>query len=97
MKSNNIVILATILLWNCSSNKTGENHLGNNPEYSEEVEVRIERVINNLQVETAIEGKFENKKLHDQMNNYHTPGVSIAVINNGEIEWSRGFGKPNMS
>ena len=23
---------------------------------------------------------------------FHTPGVSIAVINDGHIEWARGFG-----
>ena len=30
--------------------------------------------------------------LEDRMAHYKTPGVSIAVINDGKIEWARGFG-----
>ncbi|MBW4686237.1 MAG: serine hydrolase [Komarekiella atlantica HA4396-MV6] len=57
------------------------------------VEQRIEHVINNLLPATALEGKFGlPKTLHEQLAHYHTPGISIAVINNFEIEWARGFG-----
>ena len=31
-------------------------------------------------------------KLADRMAALHVPGVSIAVIHNGKIEWARGFG-----
>lgn len=31
-------------------------------------------------------------KLTDRMAHYHVPGVSIAVINNGQIEWAKGYG-----
>ena len=31
-------------------------------------------------------------KLVDRMRFYKTPGVSIAFINNGRIEWARGYG-----
>src|SRR6202030_9529 len=31
-------------------------------------------------------------KLVDRMAALHVPGVSIAVIHDGEIEWARGFG-----
>lgn len=27
-----------------------------------------------------------------RMQHYKTPGVSIAVINNGKIEWTQGYG-----
>ena len=30
--------------------------------------------------------------LVERMSHYNIPGVSIAVINNGEIEWARGYG-----
>src|SRR5262249_20669723 len=30
--------------------------------------------------------------LKERMAYYHTPGVSLAVINNSRIEWARGFG-----
>lgn len=57
------------------------------------VEQRIERVINNLFPATALKEKFaEPKTLHEQLARYHTPGISIAVVNNFEIEWARGFG-----
>jgi CubicO group peptidase (beta-lactamase class C family) len=68
----------------------------NNPVFSSNIENRIENVIVNLQVETAIENVFESKSLEEQMRNYNTPGVSIAVINDGKIEWARGFGKRDL-
>jgi CubicO group peptidase (beta-lactamase class C family) len=32
------------------------------------------------------------QKLQDRMAAYHVPGVSVAVIHNGAIEWAQGFG-----
>ena len=32
------------------------------------------------------------KTLAERMNHYNTPGVSIAVINNRDIEWAKGYG-----
>ncbi len=49
------------------------------------VEQRIVRVINNLLPATALEGKFGSPKtLYEQLAHYHTPGISIAVINDFE-------------
>jgi CubicO group peptidase (beta-lactamase class C family) len=48
--------------------------------------------VNNLQVKTEVEGNFITKTLAERMDYYHTPAVSIALVNNGEIEWARGFG-----
>ncbi len=31
-------------------------------------------------------------RLTDRMKFYKTPGVSVAVINNGQVEWARGYG-----
>lgn len=57
------------------------------------VEQRIERVISNLLSETTLEGKFDSPKtLSERLAHYHTPGISIAVINDFEIEWTSGFG-----
>ena len=56
-------------------------------------EQRIERVINHLVPQTAFKDRYgAPASLHEQLARYHTPGVSIAVINNCEIEWARGFG-----
>ena len=57
------------------------------------VEQRIERIINNLLPATALQGKFGSpKNLYERLAHYYTPGISIAVINDFEIEWARGFG-----
>jgi CubicO group peptidase (beta-lactamase class C family) len=57
------------------------------------VEQRIERVINHVLPATALEGKFSSPKtLYERLAHYQTPGISIAVINDFDIEWARGFG-----
>jgi CubicO group peptidase (beta-lactamase class C family) len=57
------------------------------------IEQRIDRVIQNLLPQTAFEGNFGSpKSLAERLTQCHTPGASIAVINNFEIEWARGFG-----
>jgi CubicO group peptidase (beta-lactamase class C family) len=57
------------------------------------VENRIDNIIKNLLPKTGLEGKFTSpQSLNDRMKHYHTPGVSIAIINDFEIEWAQGFG-----
>jgi CubicO group peptidase (beta-lactamase class C family) len=54
---------------------------------------RIQRIINNLLPTTGLEGKFgPPQTLRNRLAFYHTPGVSIAVVNDFEIEWGKGFG-----
>jgi CubicO group peptidase (beta-lactamase class C family) len=58
-----------------------------------EIEQRLERVVNGLLPSGAFTGRFGPKAtLKERMAYYHTPGVSIAVINDGRIEWTRAFG-----
>lgn len=53
----------------------------------------IDRVIHNLRPQTAIDGQYGPPQcLEDRLQHYHTPGTSIAVINDFNIEWARGFG-----
>jgi CubicO group peptidase (beta-lactamase class C family) len=53
----------------------------------------MKQVITGLLSDTAFRNRFgQPAALADRMAFYHTPGVSIAVINNGEIEWAQGFG-----
>lgn len=57
------------------------------------VEQRIECVIQNLRAATAFSGNFSSPKtLYERLVDHHTPGISIAVINDFEIDWARGFG-----
>jgi CubicO group peptidase (beta-lactamase class C family) len=54
---------------------------------------RIERVENGLLPPAAIKGEPPvPMRIADRMQFYKTPGVSIAVINDGRIEWARGYG-----
>jgi CubicO group peptidase (beta-lactamase class C family) len=56
-------------------------------------ENHINNIITNLLPKTSFEGKFTSpQNLGDRLAFYQTPGVSIAVINNFEIEWAQGFG-----
>jgi CubicO group peptidase (beta-lactamase class C family) len=54
---------------------------------------RIERVENGLLPPALLKGEPPAKmKLANRMQFHKTPGVSIAVINDGRIEWARGYG-----
>jgi CubicO group peptidase (beta-lactamase class C family) len=55
---------------------------------------RIERVENGLLPAIRVRGAATPPPmtLADRMAFYHVPGVSIAVINNGALEWARGYG-----
>src|SRR5262245_25932348 len=55
---------------------------------------QIKQVISRLRPVTGLKGKFgPPQTLRERMAYYHTPGVSIAVINDFEIEWAQGFGR----
>jgi CubicO group peptidase (beta-lactamase class C family) len=54
---------------------------------------RIERVENGLLPPTVMKGETPVRmRLTDRMQFFKTPGVSVAVINNGQVEWARGYG-----
>ena len=58
-----------------------------------DVEQRIRRIENGLLLPVVVKGeRIVSMKLADRMQFYKTPGVSVAVINNGRIEWARGYG-----
>jgi len=54
---------------------------------------RIQRVIEGLRPAIVIEGQpAATFGLRERMRAYQVPGVSIAVIDNGEIAWAYGYG-----
>ncbi len=91
-------VILIVILSGCNAENKVQQELSaaNNPVYSDEIEARIERIISNLQVNTDIENEYIGMTLSERMEYYNTPGVSVAVINNGEIEWARGFGKSDL-
>ncbi len=57
------------------------------------IEARIRRVENGLLPPVIIKDQpVAAMNLEDRMRFYKTPGVSVAVINKGKIEWARGYG-----
>ncbi|BFP43456.1 hypothetical protein FGF1_43010 [Flavobacteriaceae bacterium GF1] len=54
---------------------------------------RILRIENGLQPNLQIQGEsIPNYNIEKRMKELGIPGVSIAIINNGEIEWAKGYG-----
>jgi CubicO group peptidase (beta-lactamase class C family) len=61
--------------------------------HQESEEVRIERVLSGLRAPIAIKGQpAERWTLAEGMAQSHLPGITIAVIDNDQIAWARGFG-----
>jgi len=55
--------------------------------------LKIERVLGGLRPPIAIKGQPPVRwKLTERMADSHVPGLSIAVIDDGNIAWARGFG-----
>jgi len=62
-----------------------------------EVEQHIRHVTSGLIGNVVVKGQEHQatRTLADRMKQLNVPGVSIAVIHNGKIEWARGFGVRN--
>jgi CubicO group peptidase (beta-lactamase class C family) len=60
---------------------------------ADEVQARIDAVEKNL-IPAVVDAGTEpaGMSLADRMRHYLVPGVSIAVINDGQIEWAKGYG-----
>lgn len=68
-----------------------------NPQYFPEIESQIKRITENLKVGDQFGNTYKNATLEERLANYKIPGISIAVIDNGEIKWARGFGYKDVS
>jgi CubicO group peptidase (beta-lactamase class C family) len=76
-----VVACVILFLGGCSSRDT------------DDVQSRIDAVENGLIAEVIPTGSQPaGMSLSDRMEHYLVPGVSVAVINNGEIEWAKGYG-----
>jgi CubicO group peptidase (beta-lactamase class C family) len=57
------------------------------------IEERIQRIAEGLRVETPLGSQgYQRASLSEQMARYAIPGVSIAMIDGGEVSWARGWG-----
>ena len=81
------ILIATGLVW--ASPARGQMRAA--PD-SATIERRIGNVTSRLLVESAVPGVYTTAGLRERMAHYHTPGISIAVVNDYRLEWARGFG-----
>ena len=59
---------------------------------------RVRRVENGLLAPVVIKGQpIQTLKLEDRMRELKIPGVSVAVFENGRIEWARGWGMADVA
>jgi CubicO group peptidase (beta-lactamase class C family) len=91
LKFTFLVLPITIFFIHCSY-RTKPLSDDSNPKYSSDVEQRISKIMNNLQVESSVDAEYTTDNILRRMRYYHTPGVTVAVINDGKLEWARGFG-----
>jgi CubicO group peptidase (beta-lactamase class C family) len=62
-------------------------------DHTDEVQSRIAAVENSLIAAVVNAGSEPaGMSLSERMQHYQVPGVGIAVINNGQIEWAKGYG-----
>ncbi len=80
MKNNLFILLAIILLQSCAET----------PAIDPTIEL-IKKVETGLIAPIYIEGD-STWTIDERMEHYGVPGVSIAVINNGKIEWTKSYG-----
>jgi CubicO group peptidase (beta-lactamase class C family) len=59
---------------------------------SSALEQRIQRIQSHILGPVVAEAELAGPTLLERMATLRVPGVSIAVIRNGQIEWARGFG-----
>jgi len=55
-------------------------------------ESKIEQVENSLLYPVTVKGQDVLLSLPDRMKSYNVPGVSVAVVNKGKVEWAKGYG-----
>ena len=83
----NRIILLIILIITISIQRTKCQ----NRKYTAEIEKRIEQVENNLSG-WVLTGADDRWTLEERMKKYKINGLSLAVVNNHQIEWARGYG-----
>lgn len=85
-----MVPLWLILMTSCA---TGSAAVDKAPIQSENLASRIARIEGNLMPLVIIKNRERHGfTLPERMEYYNVPGVSIAVINDGHLEWAKGYG-----
>ncbi len=84
---NMLLIVIILFLIGCNNQQTKENT------YSAEIEERINRTINLLHSDFSTSvSSLKTNNLIERIEKLRIPGVSITVINNHQLEWTKGYG-----
>ena len=84
MKKIYFLIFSLSLISNCFAQKEGE------------IQAEIKAIENGLIKNIQIKGDSIQKfNIQDRMDYYKVPGISIAVVENGNIKWAKGYGFAN--
>lgn len=79
-----LLLLILCIFFSCSDKK------------NKELETEINAIENNLRVAIQIKGEpLKKYEITDRMKHYKVPGISIAVVKDGEIRWAKGYGIAN--
>ncbi len=88
-----ILLLMVYVLWGPASTDAHLKTTKQEKSGAANLTQRIERVENGLLPPAVLKGEPPMRmRLADRMQFYKTPAVSIALINDGRIEWARGYG-----
>lgn len=68
------------------------NRPGTASQRADKISDRITRIEHGLLPAAFIKGQTTGMAIADRLKFYNVPGVSVAVINDGKLEWAKGFG-----
>lgn len=87
MRTKSILfVLILIVFYSCSDKK------------NQEIEVEINAIENNLLPAIQIKDEpIQKFTIAERMEHYKVPGISIAVVKEGEIRWAKGYGIANTN
>ncbi len=84
-----LFILSVVTLFSCTSSEEKQQR---------ELQARISRIENNIHPMLQIEGEeVPSYSIDDRMKELGIPGLSIAVVTNGTLEWAKGYGMADKS
>jgi CubicO group peptidase (beta-lactamase class C family) len=69
------------------------NLVGCSPTRAQETDPRIARIEEGLSSAIQVQGRAQERfTLQERMEHYNVPGVSVAVLDGGEVAWAKGYG-----
>ncbi|HBH49672.1 MAG TPA: serine hydrolase [Bacteroidales bacterium] len=84
-----LILLSVITFLSCSNSKEKQQ---------QELQARISRIENSIQPTLQIDGEeVPTYSIEDRLKALGIPGISIAVVNDGKVEWAKGYGVADSS